>query len=129
VFDVGCWLLDVPGSAWFMAPMQVAANEEASHEPGNDRDGPLSLSLSPSEGERVPKAGERAVHGPDARQMDMEALCMNTASQEIQSRCHDCSSPNLRLAKDFDQAWRVTSDCKPWPPGGSRPKSSLEGPP
>jgi SAM-dependent methyltransferase len=51
--------------------------------------------------------------------MDMEALCMNTASQEIQSRCHDCSSPNLRLAPGFDRAWRVTSDCKPWPPGGA----------
>ena len=37
------------------------------HEPRSDRDGPLSLSLSPSEGERVPKAGEGLVHGPDVR--------------------------------------------------------------
>ena len=37
------------------------------HDPGGDRDGPLSLSLSPSEGERVPKAGEGAVHGSRAR--------------------------------------------------------------
>ena len=36
-------------------------------EPGGDRDGPLSLSLSPSEGERVPKAGEGAVQGRKAR--------------------------------------------------------------
>ena len=31
------------------------------HEPQADRDGPLSLSLSPTEGERVPKAGEGLV--------------------------------------------------------------------
>ncbi len=37
------------------------------HEPRSARNGPLSLSLSPSEGERVPKAREGAVHGPDAR--------------------------------------------------------------
>jgi len=37
------------------------------HEPRRERDDLLSLSLSPSEGERVPKAGEGAVHGPDAR--------------------------------------------------------------
>jgi spermidine synthase len=36
-------------------------------EPRNDRDGPLSLSLSPSKGERVPKAGEGLVHGTDLR--------------------------------------------------------------
>jgi len=36
-------------------------------EPSPDREGPLSLSLSPLEGERVPKAGEGLVHGPEAR--------------------------------------------------------------
>jgi hypothetical protein len=36
-------------------------------EPGCDQNGPLSLSLSPSEGERVPKAGEGAVQGRKAR--------------------------------------------------------------
>ncbi len=36
-------------------------------------DGPLSPSLSPSEGERVPKAGEGLVHGPDLRQEVVEA--------------------------------------------------------
>ena len=35
--------------------------------------GVLSLSLSPSEGERVPKAREGLVHGPAARQRAMEA--------------------------------------------------------
>jgi hypothetical protein len=43
------------------------------NDPQSDRDGPLSLSLSPSEGERVPKAGEGLVHGPAARQWDMDA--------------------------------------------------------
>ena len=32
-----------------------------------EMDGPLSLSLSPSEGERVPKSGEGAVQGYNAR--------------------------------------------------------------
>jgi type I restriction enzyme, R subunit len=36
-------------------------------EPQTERDGPLSLSLSPSQGERVPKAGEGAVQGLRAR--------------------------------------------------------------
>jgi O-antigen ligase len=44
-----------------------------SHESRRDRDGPLSLSLSPSEGERVPKAGEGLVHGPNARRDTVEA--------------------------------------------------------
>ena len=43
------------------------AHPRAFHEPRGDRDAPLSPSLSPSEGERVPKAGEGLVHGPDAR--------------------------------------------------------------
>lgn len=33
-------------------------------------------------------------------------------------RCHHCDSDRLRLARGSEQAWRVTSDCKPWPPGG-----------
>jgi len=41
--------------------------------PRSDRGGPLSSSLSPLEGERVPKAGEGAVHGPDVRQRAVEA--------------------------------------------------------
>ena len=48
----------------------------AFHEPGLDKDGPLSLSLSPPRGERVPKAGEGLVHGPDARGEQVEAIDM-----------------------------------------------------
>jgi recombinational DNA repair protein (RecF pathway) len=44
-----------------------------SHEPWGDRDGPLSPSLSPSEGEWVPMGGEGAVHGPDVRQRAVKA--------------------------------------------------------
>jgi endonuclease/exonuclease/phosphatase family metal-dependent hydrolase len=45
----------------------------ALHESGGDRDGPLSLSLSPSEGERVPKAGEGLIAGPEAQRAAREA--------------------------------------------------------
>jgi U32 family peptidase len=44
------------------------------HKPRSDRDSPLSLSLSPSEGERVPKAGEGLVHGPGTRREAVEAI-------------------------------------------------------
>jgi len=37
------------------------------HELRRERNDLLSLSLSPSEGERVPKAKEGAAHGTDAR--------------------------------------------------------------
>ena len=40
---------------------------EAPHEPHLHKDGPLSLSLSPLEGERGPKAGEGAVQEVEAR--------------------------------------------------------------
>ncbi len=40
---------------------------DAAQVPGSDQDGPLSPSLSPSEGEKVPKAGERLVQGSAAR--------------------------------------------------------------
>ena len=43
------------------------------HDPQSERDGPLSLSLSPSEGERVPKVGEGLIHGPAARQSAVDA--------------------------------------------------------
>lgn len=32
--------------------------------------------------------------------------------------CHHCGSTNLQTAADFSSAMRVTSDCKPWRPGG-----------
>ncbi len=56
----------------FMVEVQAEISVEASHAPGLEKDGPLSLSLSPSEGERVPQAGEGAVHGPDARWREVE---------------------------------------------------------
>jgi ferrous iron transport protein B len=43
------------------------------HEPSSDQDGPLSRSLSPSQGERVPKAAEGAAHAPGAQQRAVEA--------------------------------------------------------
>ena len=56
--------LAVLGFAALAVPMGEAP--PPLHEVRNDRNGPLSLSLSPSEGERVPKA-ERLVYGPDAQ--------------------------------------------------------------
>lgn len=32
--------------------------------------------------------------------------------------CHQCGSTDLQTAADFAAAMRVTSDCKPWRPGG-----------
>ena len=54
--------LAVLGFAALAVPMGEAP--APLHEARNDRNGPLSLSLSPSEGERVPKAGEGLVHAP-----------------------------------------------------------------
>ena len=50
---------------------------------------PLSLSLSPSEGERVPKAGEGLAHAPDAQQ---EALA---AAQSSPSAVSPLTTTNL----------------------------------
>jgi SAM-dependent methyltransferase len=33
--------------------------------------------------------------------------------------CHSCHSRQLELANGFEKLHRVTSDCKPWPEGGS----------
>ena len=43
-------------------------------EPQCDLNGPLSLSLSPSEGERVPKEGEGLVQGPEAQRGALAAV-------------------------------------------------------
>jgi len=32
--------------------------------------------------------------------------------------CHNCRSSRLELETGFERLHRVTSDCKPWPPGG-----------
>ncbi len=44
---------------------------------------------------------------------------MSEASPELPPQCHHCASPRLSLATGYEGAWRVTSDCKPWPPGGA----------
>jgi 2-oxoisovalerate dehydrogenase E1 component len=49
------------------------------HEPAQGRDGPLSLSLSRPTGERVPKAGEQAVRGGNARIPSGDSLTQSTA--------------------------------------------------
>jgi hypothetical protein len=94
MLDVGCWMLLPVGSGvqsaksllrGILSPRQrgytsAVCDYSPTHEPlpalrmalpapepGGDRDGPLSLSLSPSEGERVPKAGEGAVQRCKAR--------------------------------------------------------------
>lgn len=43
---------------------------------------------------------------------------MSALPPELQPQCHHCASANWRLAAGYNLAWRVTSDCKPWPPGG-----------
>jgi hypothetical protein len=55
----------------------------------NDRNGPLSLSLSPSEGERVPKAGEGLIHDSDARPQVL------AAAQVPASSASPLTTPNL----------------------------------
>jgi SAM-dependent methyltransferase len=37
---------------------------------------------------------------------------------QIELKCHHCDSTNLQIAANFAAAMRVTSDCKPWHPGG-----------
>ena len=56
-----------PGAQVFRAKAVTRRPLPPPHRPGLERHGPLSLSLSPSEGERVPKAGEGAVEWSKAR--------------------------------------------------------------
>ena len=79
----------------------------ACHEPGCERNGPLCLSLSPSEGERVPKAGEGLVHGPDARRTAREA-----AHEEVsqgQSSWSEAFGPVLSLFANLTVVYLVLS--------------------
>jgi hypothetical protein len=55
----------------------------SSRGPRCDWDGPLSLSLSPLEGERVPKAGEGRVHGSDVWREVAEATRGRTQSLQL----------------------------------------------
>lgn len=43
----------------------------------------------------------------------------NPAAQDATATCHLCGSPRLVHAPEYGAWHRVTSDCKPWPPGGS----------
>jgi coproporphyrinogen III oxidase-like Fe-S oxidoreductase len=76
------------------------ARPRAFREPRCNRDGPRSLSLSPaaaparrqrgeSEGERVPKAGEGLVHGPDARREAVAPMNAQPATPNLPGfACH-----------------------------------------
>ena len=64
------------------------ARPRSFHEPRGDRDGPLSLSLSPFEGERVPKAGEGLVDGSDARREAVAAI--NPQPSTLNIPTHAC---------------------------------------
>jgi len=37
---------------------------------------------------------------------------------QTEMKCHHCGSTHLKTAVDYAAAMRVTSDCKPWRPGG-----------
>jgi SAM-dependent methyltransferase len=43
---------------------------------------------------------------------------MISDSNRAEAHCHNCGSGELQIAEGYDKAIRVTSDCKPWPPGG-----------
>lgn len=43
-------------------------------------------------------------------------------SKNTSMHCHSCSSSNLSVLKAFSSLKRVTSDCQPWPEGGSLAK-------
>ena len=69
----------VPVSSETLAALNQPLRVAARHAPRSDRDSPLSHSLSLSEGERVPKAGEGLVRGPEARRDAVEAAQRLTA--------------------------------------------------
>ncbi len=53
---------------------------------------------------------------------------MNKPNPEILSACcHDCGKPALVVASGYETFYRVTSDCKPWPPGGCLARCSACG--
>jgi uracil-DNA glycosylase len=95
----------VPVSSETLAALNQPPRVAARHAPRSDRDGPLSHSLSPSEGERVPKAGEGAVRGPEARRTAVEATQRPTASPEPVPRSSPqlVSRPALTAPKPFEE--------------------------
>jgi oxygen-independent coproporphyrinogen III oxidase len=62
------------------------ARSRALHEPPSNREGPLSLSRSPSAGERAPKAVEGLVHCAGARQEIVEPMDAQPATANL-PRC------------------------------------------
>jgi SAM-dependent methyltransferase len=43
---------------------------------------------------------------------------MTNSGTQMEMKCHHCGSTQLQTAADYSAAMRVTSDCKPWRPGG-----------
>ncbi len=43
---------------------------------------------------------------------------MNSNPSPASDRCHNCGAVPLRRAPGYENFFRVTSDCKPWPTGG-----------
>ena len=53
---------------------------------------------------------------------------MNKANPEtLPTRCHNCGESALVMANGYEAFFRVTSDCKPWPPGGVLARCSACG--
>ena len=86
------------------------------HEPQCERNGPLSLSLSPSEGERVPKAGEGLVHGCKARVGSGNSLPDLGATF---SYAGVSGTPSSRRRKSEAPTMGMPAACQKGPPGFS----------
>ena len=100
----GAWL------GWVLIGIAVGllwSLRSALHESGGDQDGPLSLSLSPSEGERVPKAGEGLVDGPDAGHTAMEVT--HREESEGLSWWYEAFGPVLSLFANLTMVYLVLS--------------------
>src|SRR6185436_4898807 len=53
---------------------------------------------------------------------------MNKTNPEMPSaRCHNCGESAPVIASGYEAFFRVTSDCKPWPPGGCLARCSACG--
>jgi hypothetical protein len=94
---------------------------ETFHGPGCDRDGLLSPSLSPSKGERAPKAGEGLVHGPDAQpgamEISQEASAVQAEEEAIavSTRVEPASTPVPLTAPELESAAKAELEATPVP--------------
>ena len=97
--------------AGFMVPMRAEISVEAPHEPKWEINGPLSLSLSPSKGERVPKAGEGEGDGRLNSSCSILSRVRRTTTSNLGlltlvltaltgSAAAPVAEPNLRLEND-----------------------------